>query len=186
MKMKKYILFTLLISSQFIILSCNKTIDMDKETGNFTQVDGRLVYKGERFTGTGVGTANLEKIKIEFKDGLKEGLWEVYHKNGNLKEKKTVLNGKLIGIYEIYNEDGKLSKRYKYDKEGKPILSEDFYKSGAKKIIIKFNDTGSYGESGVDETIIYDEKGSIIYKKVKSQIIISVGEDKIPADFKDR
>ena len=44
--------------------------------------------------------------KGTIKNGKREGLWEKYHENGQLKKIGTFKNGKLDGSFERYHENG--------------------------------------------------------------------------------
>jgi antitoxin component YwqK of YwqJK toxin-antitoxin module len=45
-----------------------------------------------------------------YKNNRKEGVWEEYYKNGELRNKLTYLNGVLEGPAVFYNTDGKVLK----------------------------------------------------------------------------
>ena len=49
-------------------------------------------------------------------DGLREGYWEGYHNNGNLRFKGNYLNDKLEGYWEGYHNNGNISYRGSYTK----------------------------------------------------------------------
>ena len=155
MKMKKYILFTFLILSQFIIFSCNKTIELEQEGGNVDKVNGYITYKGENFTGTLIsrypGTSQL-KFKIEVKNGLghgktisyyengqidedfeeiyglKNGVYLKYWKNGRIKEKGNYISGDEDGVNEHYDENGTITNYHKYS--NKTLIDSRAYTNG--------------------------------------------------------
>ncbi len=52
--------------------------------------------------------------------GLKHGLFETYHENGQLSYKGNYKDGKLDGLYETYFENGQLEFKSNY-KDGKKI-----------------------------------------------------------------
>jgi hypothetical protein len=54
------------------------------------------------------------EIKGNFKDGKEEGLFEVYHQNGQLKEKGNFKDGEKDGLWELFNRDGTLERTDTY------------------------------------------------------------------------
>lgn len=61
---------------------------------------------------------NNKKVQIDdignFIDGKKEGLWEEYYDNGQLKAKGVYKEGKEDGTWEVFNEQGKLKAKINY------------------------------------------------------------------------
>ena len=55
-----------------------------------------------------------------FKNGKINGLWEEYHKNGQLKIIQYYIDGKKDGLRENFNQDGSLEKTETY-KDGVKI-----------------------------------------------------------------
>lgn len=68
---------------------------------------------------------NLKSI-TKYKDGLKNGDFEVYYLNGNIKEKGQYFKDTLDGIYETYYKDGNI-KSFEYITMGKNIGAKAFY-----------------------------------------------------------
>lgn len=66
-----------------------------------------------------------ENINRYNKDGKKEGVWREFYNNGNIKEEKSYLNGKLHGFFKIYNEEGKLLDAIKYENGEVNLKSND-------------------------------------------------------------
>ena len=60
-------------------------------------------------------TGQLE-ARVEYKEGLKDGVHETYYVNGRMEEKVTYENGKPNGIWELYNQNGKLIETRVYEK----------------------------------------------------------------------
>lgn len=54
------------------------------------------------------------KIKGTYKDGKPDGPFESYFENGQLKQKGVCKEGKLDGVCESYNRDGRLQFRATY------------------------------------------------------------------------
>ncbi|MFN5982977.1 MAG: toxin-antitoxin system YwqK family antitoxin [Fluviicola sp.] len=48
------------------------------------------------------------EFEIHFINGIKDGAFIHYHKNGNISQKGTLINGKLNGDIYFYKENGKL------------------------------------------------------------------------------
>jgi len=44
----------------------------------------------------------------------RNGVWEVYDKNGRLEYKTSYKNGQFDGVWEIYHENGKLESKTSY------------------------------------------------------------------------
>lgn len=69
-----------------------------------------------------------ENINRYNESGEKEGVWRDYYDNGNLREEKTYLNGKLNGYYKIYNEEGNFIEAIKY-KNGELYLQQNDFET---------------------------------------------------------
>jgi antitoxin component YwqK of YwqJK toxin-antitoxin module len=189
--MKNYILFTLLISSLFLILSCNKTIDGDQEKGNINMNGVYLNYKGENFTGTFLskypGTTQLE-IKFEYKDGLRDGKQLEYYNNGQVKEESETVNGRYNGVVLKYWENGRIKSKENYimgdldgvnedyDENGRSILYRKYFNKqliesneydGAGKLSSKYF---VKGDSSIREE--YDDKGKV-YKRIINGVSVN-------------
>jgi antitoxin component YwqK of YwqJK toxin-antitoxin module len=182
--MKKYTLFTLLILSQFIIFSCSKTLDEDKEGGNLTVVKGYLVYKGENFTGTVLkkypGTSQLG-YKFEFKDGLRDGKQLEYYNNGQVKEESETVNGRYNGVVLKYWENGRIKSKENYDlgekgdgvheayNENGVLISFEKYLNKERIEYTTYNwdgkITGRSYKKGDSSIIEYYEKGKLISRQ---------------------
>ena len=94
------------------------------------------------FTGKVTG---LDNGRI--KDGNREGLWILYHKNGQLYKRENYKNGRLDGSYEGYSNLGKLIAKGTL-RNGKKdghweyhnvygLYNRSFYKDGKKHGIVK-------------------------------------------------
>jgi antitoxin component YwqK of YwqJK toxin-antitoxin module len=70
---------------------------------------------------------NQLKYVLSFKDGVKDGIFEVYYDNGQLNILMNYVNGKKDGLYETWYEDGLRKSSSKF-KEGM-LISHHFYKS---------------------------------------------------------
>ena len=156
--MKEILKFkNLLFLSIFILLSsCGKTIDRDDDKKYITNAPGPggltnvLNYKGLPFNGESVKYFDDEKTQLEeridYKDGLKDGLSEEYNKNGQLKESVTYNEGEVEEeVKYTYYENGQLSLKVTYNKDEKndgPV--ESYHENG------QLNIKGTYKEGELD------------------------------------
>ena len=110
--MKKILLGIFLLASSLAfsverILSYEETF-LDEKTG-------KVHAKGEQTPYTGViknfkipGEDGVFEGKISFKDGVIDGLVELYYSNGKLAEMATFKNGEKNGIQKKYYENGQI------------------------------------------------------------------------------
>ena len=94
----KKLLFTLTI---IILYSCSQTINYDENREYFEKRQGIMYYQGSPFSGTLIQTkysyfGEPWTEKTTYKDGKKDGLFEEYHPNGELKLQKMYKNGRFI------------------------------------------------------------------------------------------
>lgn len=52
--------------------------------------------------------------KINYKNGVFNGLYETWYRNGQLKTRSNYKNGKLDGLSEIWYSDGELDITFNY------------------------------------------------------------------------
>ena len=191
--MKEILKFkNLLFLSIFILLSsCGKTIDWDDDkeyitiSFNSEGLTKVLSYKGLPFNGELVKYFDDEKTqlkeRIDYKEGLKDGQYEVYNKNGQLKEnvtykegekeeresysyyvngqlfsKGTYKDGKEDGQWEYYHDNGKLFYKDIYKDGNLDGLFEEYYVNG------QLREKGTYKDGiEVGQWEYYDENGKI-------------------------
>lgn len=55
--------------------------------------------------------------------GKKQGYWEIYHKNGNIKSQCYYQDNFIVGVYKLFSENGML-KRYAFYKTN--LTKEDY------------------------------------------------------------
>ena len=116
--MKKLLLGIFLLVSSLAfsaerILSYEETF-LDKKTG--------IVYaKGEQTPYTGViknlkipGEDGVFDGKISFKNGIIDGLVELYYPNGKIKTEANFKENNLDGILKEYDESGKITSEETY------------------------------------------------------------------------
>ena len=201
--MKEILKFkNLLILSIIILLSsCGKTIDWDDDkeyitiSFNSEGLTKVLSYKGLPFNGELVKYFDDEKTqlkeRIDYKEGLKDGLSEEYNKNGQLKKKGTYkegekeeresysyyVNGQLFskgtykdwnldGLYEEYYVNGQLFSKGTY-KDGKEDGQwESYHENGQLRSRGTFKDGNEDGQWEY-----YDENGKITDRRILFEII---------------
>ncbi|MBU8891178.1 MAG: hypothetical protein KOO66_00245 [Bacteroidales bacterium] len=97
-----------------------------------------------------------ENINRYNSDSKKDGVWKEFYTNGNLKEEKSYLNGKLNGYVKLYNEEGKLLDAIKYNNGEVDLNSNDF-------------------ESDIDIREEYDKNENLVFQgSYKSNLAIGV------------
>ena len=83
-------------------------------------------YSRTPFTGCSVEYINNGQlwVKGNYKDGERDGLWEIYHDNGQLKNRGNYKDGEQEGLHEYYDEEGNLTKTEEW-KDGKRIKKRE-------------------------------------------------------------
>ncbi|MBT6768730.1 MAG: toxin-antitoxin system YwqK family antitoxin [Opitutales bacterium] len=95
-----------------------------------------------------------------FEDGKKDGPYETYYENGQLKSKGSHKDGEQDGLWEWYNENGQIELKGSF-KDGKREGPWEFY-HGNGSISIK----GSYKDGERDGLFeFYDKEGKLSLKK---------------------
>ena len=61
-------------------------------------------------------------IRVDYKDGERDGLTEWYYKNGQLREKGDFKDGKQEGLWEYFDEEGNLTTTEEF-KDGELVQS---------------------------------------------------------------
>ena len=102
------------------------------------------------FTGKMEGRSNGS-----FKNGMREGLWVIYHKNGQLGSKGDFKNDKHEGFWEYYYPSGQLSRKGNYRNgiqagywesywDNGQLISKGDYKNGREEgYWVHYNEDGS-------------------------------------------
>lgn len=111
------------------------------------------------------------KVNYVDSNGLKQGLWKEYFKNGKIKSIAYYKNNQLHGVYKSFHENGKLEGLSNFVNgkgEGEQITYHENEKmslyikiSNGKRVSFKQYDIK--GKLEMEE--IYDEKGSHIVTK---------------------
>ena len=90
-------------------------------------------------------TPELLESTTVYRNGLKNGLYNLYYTNGQLRENGTFVDGKLDGVYEGFSGNGQLSGKAIYS-HGVVIVAEKFHESGELKKKITFRNGLMSGE----------------------------------------
>ena len=99
------------------------------------------------------------KIKGRYVNGEKDGIWEEYYTNGQLGIKGEFKNNKLDGQWEKYEMDGKLNAKGNYINGEKDGIWEDYYTNG------KLKEKGKYTNGKLDgEWEEYEMDGKLCAK----------------------
>ena len=99
------------------------------------------------------------QVQCSFKNGMKEGLWIEYHKNGQLNKKVYYKKNKRDGEWLEYNQDGKL-------------ISQGWYENGLKVTDwIQYNSNSTvytYYFNGVKDGLfeLFDNKNKLRYRGI--------------------
>ena len=106
------------------------------------------------------------KVKENFKDGYRDGLVEGYDKNGQLIRRNNYKNGKFHGVQERFSESGVLEELENYKNE-KLHGVQDSYLEGR----LQFRSYWTDGELDGDPEL-YDETGSLISHDFLSDVVL--------------
>ena len=101
-KMKKTLLIALLL-----IVGCSKPIDLDtliEEDGLKYHPETKELYSGKVFSNYMGGN---KKLDGSYKDGKFDGLFTLWHENGQKKREDTYKDGEVFPL-ECWDEDGNI------------------------------------------------------------------------------
>lgn len=84
--------------------------------------------------------------EINWKNGVKEGLWKKYYEDGKPRQDANYLNGKLEGDYKVYTDEGKPFIEGKYKEDKKAGIWYYYTSSGAIEKIEKYRDGNLFSE----------------------------------------
>jgi len=136
----------------------------------------RYYAKGSSEPFTGILTANYDSGELftrqEYVDGVGEGFWINYYKNGQVKEIGTNVQDQTIGPIKKYYEDGVLASEgtYKYwrikvgvwkyyNNKGELSRTEDYKDKGSLEDVIAYYKRGDISTSWYKEIIAdYNKK----------------------------
>jgi len=101
--------------------------------------------------------------KGTYKDGKKNGLYERYYENGQLKVKANYINGKKNGLFEWYDEKGQLEYEVNYKDGKKNGLWRQYNSNGklVKNLIYKDDEIVTnlrliIGDTNIEDVNVYD------------------------------
>ena len=127
--MKLFLKFMLLI---LIISGCTNVVNYDDNKEYFTKTNDIVYFKGLPFTGVTESSNQKGKQnwKEAFKEGKRDGPYELYHLNGQLLEKVNYKNGKLHGSFESYYQNGQLFKKGENNNGKQDGPYKEYYENG--------------------------------------------------------
>lgn len=132
------------------LISCNKTVNYEKERDYFNEENGIVYYKGSPFSGTLLG--HLEKSK--YKDGKLDGAYESYFSNGTLQTKKNYIDNQEDGVIEEFYKNGQLKEK-KNISDGLFVgVREEFFENGNLKKKTIYDDNSSFVEINFPEVLL--------------------------------
>jgi len=118
--------------------------------------DRKLYFNGKRYSGVWFFKSDKTGIysEMEVKDGMRNGLNEVWYANGNLHYSQTYIDNSVYGLAREFNEDGS-SKPDVYfidsSKVSKSEWSEYELKQSQKSKVAPQNEEKSNGSSSYEE-----------------------------------
>lgn len=125
------IIYLLLASSLFFITSC----DLKPKKGEVKVIyasgsDPNDIKEGlHTFK---YNNSSKIRAKINYTNGVKDGIAKEYYKSGQLKQEINYVMGKKVGVTKTYHTDGVLYKESFY-KDNKATLRKYYYKDGKLK-----------------------------------------------------
>ena len=131
-------LITILFISFLSSPSWSETLTIDdlvKREGLYYKKFTNVPFKGE--------ISGIESGK--FKNGKKNGLWEWYYENGQLKGKGNIKNGVMNGSYKSYYENGQLKSKGYWKDNKFSGLSKWYYKSDQLLMKVNFKEGLQHG-----------------------------------------
>lgn len=109
--------FFVLIGSIMLIFSTCKNYE------NLNSYDSKMQKDGIWVTCSNSNGTEIIEI-IEYKRGVRDGLYIAYFLNGNIKDIGQYKNGKKFGLWRKYMSNGSIVGRIRYNKKGDIIMYE--------------------------------------------------------------
>ena len=127
--MKNILLITLLL------IGCTEKsvdfyVDLEEKEGLFYNKNSNNPYTGNTFT---LDEDGLKYFEGNLIDGLMDGLWIWYYKNGNKESQRNYKNGELEGVKTEWYESGNKKSEVKYDNGYRDGLDIVWHNNGQKK-----------------------------------------------------
>jgi len=104
-----------------LLLSCeNEVLKVDKSSNELQLKNGVLEYQGAPFTGELVSMYNPSsfKMKLEYKEGRKDGYEKQWYPNGELAQHRLYSKGVKVGNHLGWWEDGSKKFDYHFNEKG--------------------------------------------------------------------
>lgn len=125
------------------------------------------------FTGEACSYLGNNKVHTftTYKDGKREGLWQIFHENGRLYKTGYVRNGMDDGAFREYFKSGILRYEYHYDLGKKTGAWKGWYNNGTPYTERNFHNDQLHGK-----VLVWDENGVLTkeYDYVMGKLINSV------------
>ena len=144
--MKKLILITILLITFLSSPTWSGTLTMDdlvekkdllfyKKFSIFSPLDFLYPFTGE-ISGLQSGSFKNGNIGIKeiYKDGKRDGFYEMYYENVQLLDKGNYKDGSRDGLWETYYESGQLWYTSNYKDGGLNGLQVEYYQNGQLKM----------------------------------------------------
>ena len=168
--MKKILLAIFLLVSSLAfsterILSYEETF-LDEKTGKVYAIGEETPFTGTVKNYKVPEEDGVFDGKISFKNGIIDGIVELYYPNGKLAKMATFKDGEKNGIQKEYYENGVLKEERFYKNDKLEGISKIYYPSGKVQIEASFKDnkldgiSREYAETGkiIDQTEFKDNK----------------------------
>ena len=126
--MKKIILAISLLT---ILAGCQQQ-RLDKDSPEFDEKKGKVLFQGKLYTGIVFEyhrDTNTLKYEHTYKEGIMEGEYKEYYRNGQLEVKGNYIAGEREGKFESWSETGQLLMEFNFKDESNTILKE-FHENG--------------------------------------------------------
>ena len=143
-----------------ILTSCSNEVPYDRvveRNGLIYEVNSEIPFTGktiEYYFGTNLTDEVEDRIKSTgfYNKGVKDGLFETFHLNGQLMTKGTYSSGKKEGFHEEFLENGQLSEKSKFV-DGTRVSFQQFDKNNNLINDLIYIE----GEKNGLETTLYDD-----------------------------
>ena len=168
--MKKVLLGLFLVVSA-LSFSTERTLSyedtfLDKKTGIVYAIGEETPYTGIVKNYKIPEGNNVFEGKISFKNGIIDGVVELYYPNGKLAKIGTFKNGETNGIQKDFYENGVLKEERFYKNDKLQGISKSYYPNGKLQIEASFKEdkldgiSKEYDETGkiIDQTTFKDNK----------------------------
>lgn len=152
---------------KLLAFSANNTKDViwwDRLDRRFDNIPITHKIPNDELQRTGTIELDFDKGKIIggysniHKGNRKNGLYEEWYENGQIKERCNYENGKKHGLYEEWYENGQLKEKVNYENGKKHGLYEEWYENGQLKEKVKY-----YCDNLNGKHKVWNENGRLIF-----------------------